>query len=68
MSTLIYEEKKLDKTDLIHCCRLRVHALRKLIRSNILPRTDEEYVNENPFTEKLQIADSAGRDGEQRAI
>jgi hypothetical protein len=53
MSTLIYEEKKLDKTDLIHCCRLRVHALRKLIRSNILPRTDEEYVNENPFTEKL---------------
>jgi hypothetical protein len=55
MSTLIYDEKKLDRTALIliHYCRLRVYALRKLTRSNILSRTDEEYVNENPSTEKL---------------
>jgi hypothetical protein len=39
-----------------------------LLVLNKLLRIDEEYMNENPFTEKLQVADPAGRDSRQRAI
>src|SRR5277367_3550672 len=74
MSTLIYGEKKLDKADL--CCfhphPLLSHGSGRAavnpLALNKPPRTDAEYVNENPFTENLQIADPAGRDSEQRAI
>ena len=52
---------------LIHCCCMGSGRVSPLAL-NKPPRTDAEYVNENPFTENLQIADPAGRDSEQRAI